>query len=283
MGKDNIGLQDAKRNAQDDFYTSYVDIENELQHYDKSHFKGKVVYCNADDHRTSNFVRYFKNNFKRLELKRLVATGMPLPDAAPPLSDPECYEYDGSTVTITPLRGNGDFRSEECQQLLKQADIIITNPPFSLFREFIAQFFPYENQNQMSAISYQDIEERLNEGRGIEDLKGKVIYCPFCHWQTSNFVAYFKENFTKLRLKKLIATAYILTDTAPLFRLTNHYTYDGETTTITPFESEQVVDFRSEQIQKIFKEADVIIGEPPSAILRQFIHQRNVSNNYLKT
>ena len=130
------------------FYTQLSDIENELKHY-KKHFKGKVVYCNCDDPRVSNFFHYFSYNFEKLGLKKLIATCYKNQDMdlfSQNNSEQAIYlEYTGdkngnntpdpNEIGIKELKGDGDFRSQECIELLKQADIVVTNPPFSLFRE----------------------------------------------------------------------------------------------------------------------------------------------------
>ena len=124
------GAQKAKR---DEFYTRKEDVENELQHYEE-HFRGQIVYCNCDDYKHSAFYNYFRDNFKRLGLRKLIAT---------------CYqnelsekstkaEFDG-TESISELNGDGDFRSKECLEILRDADIIVTNPPFSLFISYFQQ------------------------------------------------------------------------------------------------------------------------------------------------
>ena len=135
-------LSAAKVNKNDEFYTQLSDIEKELQYY-KQHFKGKVVYCNCDDPNASNFFRYFFDNFKQLGLKKLIASGY-----KPENSEQGIWsEYLGEgNAVIEPLKGDGDFRSDECVELLKQADIVVTNPPFSLFREFVAQLVEYNKK-----------------------------------------------------------------------------------------------------------------------------------------
>ena len=163
-------LHKAKRQKNDDFYTQLSDIENELKHY-KPHFAGKVVYCNCDDPTASNFYHYFSMNFHFLGLKKLITTCYQNPqhdifsnyDSEKSIWL-ECGEgtsekgaYVPSKPLIRHLAGDGDFRSSECVELLKQADIVVTNPPFSLFREYIAQLIEYEkkflvlgNQNSIS-------------------------------------------------------------------------------------------------------------------------------------
>lgn len=133
----NTSLSNAKKAKNDEFYTQLSDIENELKHY-KSHFTGKVVYCNCDDARKSNFFRFFQKKFSDYGLKKLVTTSYNEDGHGSVL----VYEgdtngdgkLDDNEVKVSELKGNGDFRSEECIELLKEADIVVTNPPFSLFR-----------------------------------------------------------------------------------------------------------------------------------------------------
>ena len=133
----NENLHKAKVAKNDEFYTRLQDIENELRHY-RNHFKGKVVYCNCDDARESNFFKYFSLNFEFLGLKKLITTGYKENGKGVAL----VYEgdkngnrnVDDEEIKVTELNGNGDFRSEECIEFLKEADIVVTNPPFSLFR-----------------------------------------------------------------------------------------------------------------------------------------------------
>lgn len=167
-------LRDARRQKKDEFYTQLSDIENELRHY-KSHFKGKTVLCNCDDPRVSNFFHYFALNFEALGLRRLITTCYKNQDADLfSQNDSEqavWLEYwgdkngnrvpDPEEIGIKPLKGDGDFRSQECIELLKQADIIVTNPPFSLFREFLAQLIEYDKQfliiGNMNAVTYKEV------------------------------------------------------------------------------------------------------------------------------
>jgi len=190
----NSGLIRAGKAKKDEFYTQLVDIEKELKHY-KEQFRGKIVYCNCDDPYESNFFKYFAANFNELGLKKLIATSYvdsPIVGMQMPLSELEGlkpsgrqpykieiqgvpdHDGDGSVGiidvelllkhdknTATPLRGNGDFRSEECMELLKQVDIVVTNPPFSLFREFVAQLIEYDKMfliiGSLNAITYKEV------------------------------------------------------------------------------------------------------------------------------
>jgi len=178
----NRNLHQAKSSKKDEFYTQLSDIEHELKHY-KQHFKGKVVYCNCDDPRVSNFFHYFSYNFEKLGLKKLITTcyknqNMDLFSR----NDSERaiylkYEGDknGSNVPdpeeigINHLKGDGDFRSKETISLLKQADIVVTNPPFSLFREYVAQLIEYEKQfliiGNVNAITYKEVFYLIKENR----------------------------------------------------------------------------------------------------------------------
>lgn len=130
MNAKNTNLHKAKKEANDEFYTQYEDITKEIEHY-KEHLKGKVVYCNCDIPHFSNFHKYFLDNFKELELKKLIVTGYVKN------GNGKCSIYDGEKSTDYDLLGDGDFRGDECIDMLHKADVIITNPPFSLFREFI--------------------------------------------------------------------------------------------------------------------------------------------------
>lgn len=170
----NKSLHAANRAKQDEFYTQLPDIEKELKHYRK-HFHGKTVYCNCDDPTISNFFRYFKLNFEKLGLKKLITTCYKnqQPDlfskhemeAAAGLE----YVGNGTEPTVFQLKEDGDFRSPECIELLKQADIVVTNPPFSLFREYIAQLVEYDKKfvviGSMNAITYKEVFPLIKSGR----------------------------------------------------------------------------------------------------------------------
>lgn len=171
-------LQKAKRLKSDEFYTQLSDIERELQYY-REHFRNKVVYCNCDDPKTSNFVKYFLLNFKELGLKKLIASCYK--EQANDLFSTETgcsgffYEYNGEVgnkpkpSTITYFHGDGDFRSQESIRLLQQSDIVVTNPPFSLFREFVAQLVKYDKKfliiGNINAITYKEIFNLIKENK----------------------------------------------------------------------------------------------------------------------
>ena len=172
----------AKRNKKDEFYTQLSDIENELRHY-KKHFKGKVVYCNCDDPRVSNFFHYFSYSFERLGLKKLIATCYKNQNAdlfSQNDSEKAIYlEYTGDKngnripdpeeIGIKQLKGDGDFRSKESIELLKEADIVVTNPPFSLFREYVSQLIEYDKKfvivGHQNAISYKEIFKLIKDNK----------------------------------------------------------------------------------------------------------------------
>ncbi len=195
----NENLHAANKAKNDEFYTQFPDIANELKHY-REHFCGKIVFCNCDDPYESNFFKYFALNFNQLGLKKLIATcydGSPIAntqlqlfgdscdaalsstpekqriaykivitevtdansDGAIDLSDVEWLIRNKHNV-LTKLNGNGDFRSAECVELLKEADIVVTNPPFSLFREYVAQLVQYQKKfiilGNMNAVTNKD-------------------------------------------------------------------------------------------------------------------------------
>lgn len=131
MSGNNGNLHNAKRAKNDEFYTRYEDIEKEVVNY-KDQLEGLWVYCPCDDYRWSNFYKYFKNNFSELKLRHLTATNYDIGEGA------FRADYDGFTEAVAQLVGDGDFRSPECAKIKDDCDIVITNPPFSLFRDFIA-------------------------------------------------------------------------------------------------------------------------------------------------
>lgn len=150
----NSNLHKARKAKNDEFYTQLIDIEKELIHYNEN-LCNKIVYCNCDDYRVSNFVKYFKNNFTKLKLKKLIATNYNIGSGA------YKYEFDGVNENIIILKGNGDFRSDECIEFLKEADVVVTNPPFSLFREYVAQLMEYDKKflilGNIQAITYKEV------------------------------------------------------------------------------------------------------------------------------
>lgn len=171
MSKNN-NLHTAKSAKNDEFYTMLSDIEKEMRYY-KDFFKGKVVYCNCDDARESNFFKYFSMNFEHLGLKKLICTGYKADGNGVVL----IYEgdkngnrmVDNEEITITELKGNGDFRSEECIEYLKQADVVVTNPPFSLFRQYVQQLMEYDKKfiiiGNQNAITYKEIFPYIKENK----------------------------------------------------------------------------------------------------------------------
>ena len=184
-------LQQAKRLKSDEFYTQLCDIESELRHY-KPHFKNKTVFCNCDDPRLSNFFRYFAINFEELQLKAVLTScykEQPNSIFAEESSESGFFfEYTNSEIEksqlnspiVTPFNGRGDFRSNESIELLKRSDIVVTNPPFSLFREYVEQLVKHNKKfliiGNVNAITYKEIFALIqankawlgiNLGRGV--------------------------------------------------------------------------------------------------------------------
>lgn len=155
----NDDLHGAKEAKRDEFYTQLPDIEKEVFYY-KDHFRDKVVFCNCDDPEYSNFWHFFSVRFDVYGLKKLIATHYETDKPSYMLSMERQGEGE-PTVTRRELQGNGDFRSPECVELLKQADIVVTNPPFSLFREYVGQLMEYGKQfliiGNVNAITYKEI------------------------------------------------------------------------------------------------------------------------------
>lgn len=171
-------LRKAKKNKNDEFYTQMIDIERELEHY-KNQFKGKVVYCNCDDPTKSNFYKFFAKNFHNLGIKKLISSCYVKNDInifnfkKNNLINGFYYEYTGKKEeTLIPTKddviffnGDGDFRSQESIELLKSADVVVTNPPFSLFREHIDQIIKYNKEflviGNINAITYKNISNLI--------------------------------------------------------------------------------------------------------------------------
>src|SRR3989344_4647880 len=155
-------FDNAKKSKKDEFYTQLPDIERELGHY-KGHFKNKIVFCNCDDPEYSNFWKYFELNFKYLGLKKLIATHFETEKPSYKLE-----KTNGDTIK-TKLKQNGDFRSSECIEILKEADIVITNPPFSLFREYVSQLVNYDKKfliiGNVNDITYKEIFKLIQENK----------------------------------------------------------------------------------------------------------------------
>jgi hypothetical protein len=200
MHQKNLRL--ARQQKKDEFYTQLVDIEKELKHY-RNQFRGKVVLCNCDDPYESNFFKYFANNFNFLGLKKLIATSYtnsPIAGTQLSLLEVEGLKPDGKQPFMfeinevpdsdgdgaidlgdveyllkhnkniaTPLKGNGDFRSDECVELLRQSDIVCTNPPFSLFREYVVQLFEFNKKfliiGNINAVTYKDCFNLIRDNK----------------------------------------------------------------------------------------------------------------------
>lgn len=164
----NKGLTNAKSIKNDEFYTQITDIEKELKHY-KDHLKNAIVFCNCDDPVYSNFWRYFHLNFAHLGLKKLVATHYDEKEPTYKIEYKGGNDGDISIGVTTPLKQNGDFRSDECIEIMKSSDIIVTNPPFSLFREYVAQLIKYEKKfiiiGNLNAVQNKEFFPYILQGR----------------------------------------------------------------------------------------------------------------------
>lgn len=224
----NTNLHKANKAKKDEFYTQLSDIENELKHY-KDHFKGKVVLCNCDDPRVSNFFKYFSLNFEKLGLKKLITTCYKSSDMELFSTNSDvralCLEYCGDKngnsvpdveeIGVRELKGDGDFRSKECIELLKEADIVVTNPPFSLFREYVAQLIEYDKKfliiGPQNALTYKEIFKLIKDNKiwlgvpfnggnayfttsnvntesyakGVYDKETNLVKFRNCHWFTN--------------------------------------------------------------------------------------------------
>lgn len=254
----NKNLTQAKKAKNDEFYTQLTDIEKELSHYTK-HFKGKVVLCNCDDPFESNFFRYFVLNFNRLGLKKLITTsyaGSPIayrqlnmfdyvdgvaPDGRKRAYKAEVTVVHGKTATsgynmddianlfvtgenkLELLEGDGDFRSQECLDILDEADIVVTNPPFSLFREYVATLMEHKRRfiiiGNINCITYKEIFPLIKNNElwpGVNEKggtrRGNTLLFSVSNDYNSSSIVYGKNNqrfaqvsawwFTNLDIKK---------------------------------------------------------------------------------
>lgn len=168
----NKNLHKANTGKNDEFYTQLTDIERELGNY-KTHLKGKIVFCNCDDPEESNFSHYFAQNFEFLGLKKLVSTHFEKEKPSYKLQIVKDINKDGKInkqdTVKTSLKQNGDFRSPECVEILKEADIVVTNPPFSLFRQYVAQLVEYDKKfiiiGNQNAITYKEIFKLIKDNK----------------------------------------------------------------------------------------------------------------------
>ena len=168
MSAKNSNLANARNAKNDEFYTQLTDVSKELKHYRK-HFKGKTVFCNCDDPTWSAFWKYFHLNFTVLGLKKLISTHY---DKDEPTYKMVYEGGDDNNIEVgvkTPLQGNGDFRNQECIELLKESDIVVTNPPFSLFHDYVAQLMEYGKKfiiiGSKNAITYKEFFPLLKDNK----------------------------------------------------------------------------------------------------------------------
>ena len=237
---DNTNLGKAKIEKNDEFYTRMEDIEDELQYY-KVCFKGKTVYCNCDEHSKSNFLYFFKSNFENLGLKRLLVTYKEKMGLSSVL---DMYR-DGLRICtkIYMLNSDGDFRSNECIELLKQSDIVVTNPPFSLFREFVKQLMDYDKKfliiGSMNAITYKDFFHLLKYDKvwlGVN--RPKIFITPYGQTQQFGNIYWYTNLDHKRRHEPLELTNIYSLEKYPKYDNYNAinvdkildipYDYDGE-------------------------------------------------------
>lgn len=243
----NKNLHSAKNAKNDEFYTQLIDIENELKHY-REHFKNKVVYCNCDDPFESNFFKYFAMNFNVLGLKKLICTcysgsnitgtEFDLFHQDISISNEKAYKIEIDHVEdengdgavdlqdvelmlknkygVSELKGDGDFRSDECVELLKESDIVVTNPPFSLFREYVAQLFEYDKKfliiGNQNAISYKEIFPYIKDNKMWTGYKcGHTLFAVPSYYEIPDF-------YDKTDTKKLRSNGYIIDKNGKLWR-----------------------------------------------------------------
>jgi len=189
----NTNLHKARKKKNDEFYTQLTDIEKELMHY-KNHFRGKTILCNCDNLYISNFFKYFSLKFDSLGLKKLISIHY-VSESQPAIWAEYTGDKNGNhmpdidEIEVHPLEGDGDFRNPECIEILKQADIVVTNPPFSLFREYFAQLIEYDKKfliiGSAPAITYKGVFNSIKDKKiwfgATIPVKFEVppMFCPF--------------------------------------------------------------------------------------------------------
>ena len=221
----NQKLNRANKAKNDEFYTKLTDIEKELMHY-KEMFVGKTIYCNCDDPVKSNFVQWFYMRFNILHLKRIIVTTFNLVgcglywDSNFATVDPKSIDISKEiSKDVRKLNGNGDFRSDECIELLKQADIVVTNPPFSLFREYVKVLMDNDKEfliiGNMNALKYKEVfpyikENKIKMGYGFNKVMefdvpntyqsvNGVVKVPAICWYTTLPISKYKEDMVLFR------------------------------------------------------------------------------------
>lgn len=199
----NVNLHKARKTKNDEFYTFYEDIQKEIENY-KDYLENKIVYCNCDNPEYSQFWKYFKDNFRELKIKKLISTY---------LSDNIAYKtvFNGITVEKTKLIGNGSFESEECLSILKEVDVVITNPPFSIFSEYLSslinnnkKFLVIGNKN---AVIYKDVFPYIRDNKvslGFNNIT--KFYQPDGEIKKFGNIGWFTNIKSKYKKKPLLLT-----------------------------------------------------------------------------
>lgn len=164
----NNNLQKAKHTKNDEFYTQLTDIDKELAHY-KEHFRDKIVYCNCDDPTKSAFWKYFHQNFAELQLKKLISTHYNREMSTYKMEYTGGDDNNIETGIKTQLKGNGDFSSQECLDILDECDIVVTNPPFSLFKNYVPILIAHKKKfliiGNKNAITYKEFFPLLKDNK----------------------------------------------------------------------------------------------------------------------
>jgi hypothetical protein len=262
----NNRLHMAKAGKKDEFYTQLTDIEKELKNY-KKHFKDKIVLCNCDDPKVSNFFKYFAYNFEKLQLKKLITTcyKSSYPDlfSQHNTEDAVYLEYFGNdsdggmpdldNIAVKKLSGNGDFRSPECIRLLEEADIVVTNPPFSLFREYVQQLVEYNKKflivGNQNAITYKEIFQLIKENRiwaGVDNGGTKWFQVPDDY-----------EIKTESRIKELDGAKYFSMGSVYWFTNMEHKKRRDELILVKNYVAEQYPSYHNFDAIEVGKVSDI--------------------------
>ena len=256
----NANLSSAKTAKNDEFYTMLTDVEKEMKHY-TAHFKDKVIYCNCDDARESKFFHYFSYQFEVLGLKQLIAV------AYKEGGKGVYYEYNGDKngnrvpdaeeIEVVELEGDGDFRSAESIDILMRADIVVTNPPFSLFREYVQQLVDHDKQfiiiGNVNAITYKETFKLIKDGKiwlGIQN-GSKDYLKPDGTTQSFGNTCWFTNLSHKKRAENVILYKHYSPHEYPMYD--NYFAFNVDFVKDIPINEELEMILTEEEYQQLIK------------------------------
>lgn len=259
-------MDESRRKKNDEFYTQIKDVEDEVEHYWK-HLKAKTIYCNCDDPSESAFYKYFHQRHKSIGYKRLIATCYKNPSYdlfTDNKSESGKYViFDGKEKQQGNLKGSGSFRSDECIELLKESDVVITNPPFSKFRDYIAQLIKFEKKflviGNMNAVGYKEIFPLMKDNKiwwGITP-RGHDFILPDGSMKNTNAVFYTNLDYPKLHEEIPLIEKY---QPEKYPKYDNYDAIEVSKTKLTPYDYDGVMGVPISFLDKYCPEQFEIVG-----------------------